>query len=501
MKKRNTWALEGVHPGAYSGCDWVSEIRDARFSSYNPATETKIADISGSTISDYDTIIQKAEEAFLAWRKVPAPKRGDVIRKLGDVFRHNKESLGELISLEVGKSKEEGMGEVQELIDMADFAVGQSRMLYGKTMHSERPEHRMYEQWHPRGVIGVISAFNFPVAVWAWNAFIGAVCGNVVVWKPSRQAALCAIVVHQICASVLKEHNLPPIFSLVIPDSHTIAERMLDDTRLPLISFTGSTKVGQEAGVRVARRFGQSILELGGNNAVIIDACANLKHAIPGVVFGAVGTAGQRCTTTRRLFIHESIFDEVLARLKAAYKQVTKELMGPLINRDAVVVYERTVREIQKAGGKIACGGEVLEGDGYFVKPTLVTGLSNNHALVQQETFVPILYVMPYQNLDEAIQMNNAVPQGLSSALFTQNFCHAEQYLSACGSDCGIANINLGTSGAEIGGAFGGEKATGGGRESGSDAWKAYMRRQTNTLNWGKTLPLAQGIQFDVDER
>jgi aldehyde dehydrogenase (NAD+) len=498
MKKRNTWVLEGIHPGAYCGHAWSSEVLDASIVSYNPATEEPIAEISGCTEDAYDEVITRAHEAFLVWRETPAPRRGEIIRQLGDVLRHNKESLGTLISLEVGKSKQEGMGEVQEMIDMADFAVGQSRMLYGKTMHSERPEHRLYEQWHPRGVMGVISAFNFPVAVWAWNAFIGAVCGNVVVWKPSRQASLCAIVVHQLCSAVLKANQAPAIFSLIIPDSHAVAERMVDDARVSLLSFTGSTEVGRKVATRVANRLGQSILELGGNNAVIVDACARLEQAIPAIVFGAVGTAGQRCTTTRRLFIHEAIYDDVVTRLKNAYAQVTQELMGPLINRDAVVVYERALREIQDAGGVIECGGEVLEGSGYFVKPTLVTGLLNHHTLVQQETFAPILYVMPYRELDEAIRMQNAVPQGLSSALFTENLKHAERYLSAHGSDCGLANVNIGTSGAEIGGAFGGEKATGGGRESGSDAWKAYMRRQTNTLNWGDAMPLAQGIQFDV---
>jgi aldehyde dehydrogenase (NAD+) len=500
MKKRNTWVIEGIHPGAYSGHAWTSEVLDASIVSYNPATEERVAEISGCTEDAYDEVITRAHEAFLVWRETPAPRRGDIIRQVGDVLRHNKESLGTLISLEVGKSIQEGMGEVQEMIDMADFAVGQSRMLYGKTMHSERPAHRLYEQWHPRGVIGVISAFNFPVAVWAWNAFIGAVCGNVVVWKPSRQASLCAIVVHQLCSAVLKANQAPAIFSLIIPDSHAVAERMVDDTRIPLLSFTGSTEVGRQVATRVASRLGQSLLELGGNNAVIVDACANLEQAIPAIVFGAVGTAGQRCTTTRRLFVHEVIYNDVVIRLKNAYTQVTQELMGPLINRDAVVVYEQALGAIQDADGVIAFGGEVLDAPGYFVKPTLVTGLQNHHALVQQETFAPILYVMPFRDLDEAICMQNAVPQGLSSALFTESFKRAEQYLSACGSDCGLANVNLGTSGAEIGGAFGGEKATGGGRESGSDAWKAYMRRQTNTLNWGDKMPLAQGINFELTQ-
>ena len=507
MKKRKAWALKAINPGAYSGYDWMSEVTDAELiASYNPATKERIAEISACTSGDYDEVMQRAEAAFLAWRDIPAPRRGDIIRQIAAVLRHNKDSLGTLVSLEVGKSKQEGDGEVQEMIDMADFAVGQSRMLYGKTMHSERPEHRLYEQWHPLGVIGVISAFNFPVAVWAWNAFIGAICGNVVLWKPSRQGALCAIVVHELCAAVLKANQAPAIFSLIIPSSHQITENMLDDKRMPLISFTGSTAVGKQVATRVAARLGRSILELGGNNAIILDESANLNQAIPAIVFGAVGTAGQRCTTTRRLFIHAAIYDEVLMRLKKAYAQITigdpldtKNLMGPLINRDAVVCYEQALQSIKASGGEIIFGGEVLrDSAGYFVQPTLVTGLENAHELVQQETFAPILYLMSYDNFNQVIQMQNAVPQGLSSALFTENFKHAEQYLSARGSDCGISNINLGTSGAEIGGAFGGEKDTGGGRESGSDAWKGYMRRQTNTLNWGNTLPLAQGIVFEV---
>jgi aldehyde dehydrogenase (NAD+) len=505
IKKHKAWSLNAVNPGAYSGYDWVSQIQNLDLiTSNNPSTQTPIADISSCTSDDYDEVMQRAERAFLAWRDIPAPHRGDIIRQMGDMLRQNKDSLGTLVSLEMGKSKQEGDGEVQEMIDMADFSVGQSRMLYGKTMHSERPEHRLYEQWHPLGVIGVISAFNFPVAVWAWNAFIGAICGNVMVWKPSREGALCAIALHKLCAEVLEKNQAPAIFSLIIPASHHVAEKMLDDKRLPLISFTGSTAVGKKVAARVAGRLGRSILELGGNNAMIIDETANLNQAIPAIVFGAVGTAGQRCTTTRRVFIHTGIYKKVCKRLKQAYAQITvgdpldiKNLMGPLINQNAVMNYERACREIKASGGKLLYGGNVLDKVGYFVQPTLVTGLNHTHALVQQETFAPILYLMPYQSLEEAIAMQNAVPQGLSSALFTENFQHAEQYLSALGSDCGISNVNLGTSGAEIGGAFGGEKDTGGGRESGSDAWKGYMRRQTNTLNWGDELPLAQGIKFD----
>ncbi|MDX2346394.1 MAG: aldehyde dehydrogenase family protein [Legionella sp.] len=506
IKKQKAWLFEAINPGAYSGYDWVGKIKKSDLiTSYNPATEAKIAEISGCTSDDYEQIIQRAEKAFLAWRKIPAPERGDIIRQIGEQLRAHKDSLGSLVSLEMGKSKQEGDGEVQEMIDMADFAVGQSRMLYGKTMHSERPQHRLYEQWHPLGVIGVISAFNFPVAVWAWNAFIGAICGNSIIWKPSSQTALCAIAVHNICSEVLKANQAPAIFSLMIPDTHEIAEKLLDDKRVPLISFTGSTAVGKKVAARVAARLGRSILELGGNNAMIIDASAHLDQAIPAIVFGAVGTAGQRCTTTRRVFVHEKIYETVCTRLKKSYAQITigdpldiKNLMGPLTNQAAVSAYEAALKIIKASSGQIIFGGSVLDKPGFFVEPTLVIGLEHTHALLQQETFAPILYLMPFQDLSQAIAMQNAVPQGLSSALFTENFKHAEQYLSACGSDCGISNINLGTSGAEIGGAFGGEKETGGGRESGSDAWKGYMRRQTNTLNWGDALPLAQGIEFEV---
>jgi len=502
---KNIWPIDSVNPGAYSGADWTSNILKGDIASHNPTTEACIAKVSGCTVSDYDEVMRRAEQAFLAWRTVPAPQRGELIRQIGDALRRHKDSLSTLISLEMGKSKQESLGEVQEMIDMADFSVGQSRMLYGKTMHSERPEHRLYEQWHPRGVVGVISAFNFPAAVWAWNAFLAAICGNVIVWKPSSQVPLCAIVIHNICANILKTNHFPAVFSLIIPASRELSEQMLDDTRLPLISFTGSTAVGRHVAARVASRLGQSILELGGNNAIILDDSANLEQAIPAIVFGALGTAGQRCTTTRRLFVHTRFYANVIKRLKHAYAQITlgdpldcAHLMGPLINRDAVVRYESAIRNVKASGGRIVFGGKVLDGPGFFVQPTLIEHLDNDHTLVQQETFAPLLYVMQFHNFDEAIALQNAVPQGLSSALFTENFKHAEQYLSVCGSDCGLANINIGTSGAEIGGAFGGEKATGGGRESGSDAWKAYMRRQTNTLNWGNALPLAQGIRFDL---
>lgn len=500
--------IQSVNSGAYSGATWCSAITSASLlkSTYNPATEIRLAHVACCTQADYHEVMTRASDAFVLWRQTPAPKRGEIIRQIGAVLRAHKDALGHLISTEMGKSKQEGDGEVQEMIDLADFAVGQSRMLYGKTMHSERPKHRMYEQWHPLGVVGVISAFNFPVAVWAWNAFIAAICGNVTVWKPASNVSLCAIAVHQLCARVLEQNNAPAIFSLIIPESHAISELMLDDHRIPLLSFTGSTSVGKVVAARVASRLGRTILELGGNNAIIVDETADLALAIPAIVFGAVGTAGQRCTTTRRLFVHETLMQTVVERLKHAYAQIIIGdprdqtcLMGPLIDQNAVMEYEKALVRIQQAGGVIVYGGRVLSRTGYFVEPTLVCGLDNSASIVQEETFAPILYVMPFASLDDAIQQQNAVPQGLSSALFTRNLQCAEQYLSVQGSDCGIANINVGTSGAEIGGAFGGEKETGGGRECGSDAWKAYMRRQTNTLNWGNDLPLAQGIQFRMD--
>ncbi len=497
-------SINALNPGASSG-DWSSVIRESRLVSINPTTNAVIAEIATSNMDDYECIMERAQSAFLAWREKPAPLRGEIIRQIGQALRDHKDWLGSLVSLEMGKSKQEGDGEVQEMIDIADFAVGQSRMLYGKTMHSERPNHRMYEQWHPYGVVGIISAFNFPVAVWAWNAFIAAICGNVTVWKPSAKTPLCAIAVQNICNEVLKKNDCPAIFSLIIPESREITDAFVNDTRVPLVSFTGSTAIGKRVAAAVAARLGRSILELGGNNAIILDESANLDLAIPAIVFGAVGTAGQRCTSTRRLFVHESQYPTVIKRLQHAYKQVTigdpldtKNLMGPLIDGDAVEQFKQAIRSIQDAGGTILVGGDAVQRAGHFVQPTLVVGLQNSHSIVQTETFAPILYVMTYQKLSEAIILQNAVPQGLSSALFTQNLNHAERYLSAMGSDCGIANVNIGTSGAEIGGAFGGEKETGGGRESGSDSWKGYMRRQTNTINWGDELPLAQGIKFNI---
>jgi aldehyde dehydrogenase (NAD+) len=497
--------IHAVNPGAYSGFSWQSDLSSERLISYNPGTEDRLAEVASCSMSDYQQLMERAKDAFLQWRQWPAPKRGEVIRQIAMALREHKDALGSLVSMEMGKSKQEGDGEVQEMIDMADFAVGQSRMLYGRSMHSERPQHRMYEQWHPYGIVAVISAFNFPVAVWAWNAFIAAICGNVTLWKPSAKTPLCAIAVHSICAKVLQENQCPAIFSLFIPSSHAIVDAMVNDARIPLLSFTGSTAVGKQVAVKVAARLGRSILELGGNNAIILDDSADLRLAIPAIVFGAVGTAGQRCTSTRRLFVQKNSYDKVLAALHAAYQQITvgdplnpEYLMGPLIDEAAVLQFKQAIATIQKAGGTILHGGKVLPGKGYFVEPTLVSGLDNECDIVQKETFAPILYVMSFEHLSEAIDLQNNVVQGLSSALFTRHLKQAEFYLSAEGSDCGIANVNIGTSGAEIGGAFGGEKDTGGGREAGSDAWKAYMRRQTNTINWGDALPLAQGITFNL---
>ena len=502
----NQLEIKSINPGACSGPgQWVSVPDSGLLDSVNPATGEVLAQISSCSAKDYAALMEKSQRAFLEWRKVPAPKRGEVVRLIGEALRTKKDALGSLVSLEVGKIKAEGDGEVQEMIDMADFAIGQSRMLYGFTMHSERAQHRMYEQWHPLGVVGVITAFNFPVAVWAWNAFLAAIAGDTVIWKPSPQAPLCALAVQHICNQVLEEQSLPGIFSLWISDQVDLAKTMVNDRRIPLISFTGSVPVGREVAQVVAGRLGRTLLELSGNNAVIVDETADLELAIPAIVFGAVGTAGQRCTTTRRLFVHESRYEDVVQRLIQAYKQVkvgnpleSGVLMGPLIDEKALEEFRMTLEEARQEGGEIIYGGEVLESPGFFVKPTLVRA-ENHWKVVQRETFAPILYVMSYQTLGEAIALQNQVPQGLSSSFFTLNLRHAEQFLSGEGSDCGIANVNIGTSGAEIGGAFGGEKETGGGREAGSDAWKAYMRRQTNTTNWGTELPLAQGITFSMD--
>lgn len=495
--------LGEVNPGASTGASWWSSLSAAdRIESVSPATGEVIARVTPARAADYERVVGDTQRSFAQWRLVPAPKRGEVIRLIGQALRDKKDALGSLISMEVGKIKAEGDGEVQEMIDMADFAVGQSRMLYGQTMHSERPSHRMYEQWHPLGPVGVITAFNFPMAVWAWNAFIAAIAGDPTIWKPSPKASLCAIAVQRICNQVMAQQGVAGVFSLFITDRTDLAEAMVRDSRLPLISFTGSVPVGRQVAQAVGARLGRTLLELSGNNAVIVDETADLDLAIGAILFGAVGTAGQRCTTTRRLFVHESRYGELVSRLVSAYKQVQignplkpGVLMGPLIDRAATQTYREAIEEIKKEGGGILCGGHVLSGPGYYVEPTIVLA-QNWWPVVQRETFAPILYLMTYKTLDEAIAMQNDVPQGLSSALFTNHLRHSEQFLSAAGSDCGIVNINLGTSGAEIGGAFGGEKATGGGREAGSDVWKAYMRRQTTMINWGGELPLAQGIQF-----
>lgn len=505
MELLNSLNLETKCSGASTGGHWWSTSKDqGEITSFSPADGEAIASVYNASKADYEHIVKEAHKGFLNWREVPAPQRGEVIRVIGEELRKYKDYLGSLVSLEMGKSKQEGDGEVQEMIDMADFAVGQSRMLYGKTMHSERPEHRMYEHWQPLGVVSVISAFNFPVAVWSWNAFISAICGNTVIWKPSPKTPLCAIAVQHICNKVCDSFGYRGIFSLFITDDNALVKEMTEDTRIPLVSFTGSTAIGREINATVARRLGRALLELSGNNCIILDENADLKMAVPAIVFGAIGTAGQRCTSTRRLIAHESIYDKIVDAVIKAYGKVTignpldqKNLMGPLIDQHAVDMFSKAVTDAKAAGGKVLCGGNIIKGKGFYVEPTVIEA-QNDWDVVQRETFGPILYVMKYKTLDEAIAMQNHSKFGLSSAMFTLNMQHAETFLSARGSDCGIANINIGTSGAEIGGAFGGEKDTGGGREAGSDAWKAYMRRQTSTINWGKSLPLAQGIKFDI---
>jgi len=490
--------------GCVGGSDW-STTKDAGINtSINPSNEEVIASVFEANKGDYEKVVKKAQSAFAEWRKVPAPVRGNLVREMGNALREKKDALGGLVSLEMGKIKEEGTGEVQEMIDIADFAVGQSRMLYGKTMHSERPNHRMYEQWHPLGPIGVITAFNFPVAVWAWNAFIAAIAGDVVIWKPSSSTPLTAVAVQHICNDVLQQNGYQGIFNLIIGKGSTIGEYMLNDKRLPLISFTGSTAMGRRVAEVVSQRFGKTILELGGNNAIIIDDTADLDLAIPAIAFGAVGTAGQRCTSTRRVIVQTGIADTLIKRLINAYKQVhigdplqKGTLMGPLLNQGAVDAYKDAINAITAAGGEIVYGGKPIPGTGFYVEPTIAR-VKNDWDIVQNETFAPILYIIEFEELGTALELHNAVPQGLSSSMFTTKLQNAEMFLSAAGSDCGIANINIGTSGAEIGGAFGGEKETGGGRESGSDSWKQYMRRQTNTINWSDDLPLAQGITFDI---
>ena len=493
-----------VNPGACIGADrWLQEPGGKELVSYNPTTGEPIARIIQATPAIYEQVAAAAQAGFLSWRQVPAPQRGLLVRDLGDALRELKEPLGDLVSLEMGKIRAEGHGEVQEMIDIADFAVGLSRQLYGLTMHSERPGHRMFEQWHPLGILGLITSFNFPVAVWSWNSTIAAACGDTVLWKPSSETPLTAIAVQRIANRVMADHGLQAIFNLVIGSGRDVGELLLNDRRVPLISFTGSTKIGEHVAEAVARRFGRSILELGGNNGIIVAEDADLDMATRAILFGAVGTAGQRCTSTRRLMLHKAIAKDLAERLVNAYRQVRlgdpledATLMGPLVNNSAVEEMMDALQKAQADGGVILSGGAMRPDLGpNFVEPTIIK-MPAQTEIVKTETFAPILYLLEYETLDDAIYLHNDVPQGLSSAIFTTDLRKAETFLSASGSDCGIANVNIGTSGAEIGGAFGGEKETGGGRESGSDAWKAYMRRQTNTINYSTELPLAQGIQF-----
>ncbi|MFQ5690275.1 MAG: aldehyde dehydrogenase family protein [Gemmatimonadota bacterium] len=507
--------IEADNPGGFCG-EWIGGGDELEVTT--PIDGSSVATVRQVTVDEYERVAARAREAFLSWRRVPAPRRGELIRQLGLSLREHKRELGRLVSLEMGKIVAEGEGEVQEMIDICDFATGLSRQLYGNTMQSERPDHRMFEQWHPLGVVGVITAFNFPVAVWSWNAALAAVCGDAVVWKPSSDVPLCAIAVTRIAERVCRENDVDPaIFSLVVGRGATVGERLLHDGRVPLISFTGSTRMGRRVGEKVGQRLGRTILELGGNNAIVVTPHANMDLVLPAIVFGAVGTAGQRCTSTRRIIVHESIRAELTRRLTAAYEGVRigdpllpETLMGPLVNHYAVRDMAAAIERLKEEGGEILYGGEPLEGaeypGGHYVRPCLAAA-RNEFSIVQEETFAPILYLIGYgradaspreavEDIDEAIRLHNEVPQGLSSAIFTEHVREAEAFLSHRGSDCGIANVNIGTSGAEIGGAFGGEKETGGGRESGSDAWKAYMRRQTNTVNWSTELPLAQGLHF-----
>ncbi len=500
-----TLGIKDINSGACHGAGgWISTGNSGKIISINPTNNQEIASVNNCSVEEYKTVVKLSLEAQKEWSKVPAPERGQLVRNMGNALRDYKDPLGSLVSLEMGKIKQEGDGEVQEMIDIADFAVGQSRMLYGKTMHSERVEHRMYEQWHPIGIVGVISAFNFPVAVWSWNAFIAAICGNSTIWKPSPSTPLCAVAVQNICNEVLSANNMPNIFSTVIGPGSVIGEEMINDKNISLVSFTGSTKVGRHVNEIVSKRFGKVILELGGNNCIIVDETADMNLVIPAIVFGAVGTAGQRCTSTRRVIVHQSKYDELKTKLIAAYKQVNigdplkkGTLMGPLVDSNAIDNFNKAISRAKDLGGEIIYGGDKLNFEGNFINPTIIKA-ENNWKVVQEETFSSILYLMKYEKIKDAIALHNDVPQGLSSSMFTLDIRNAELFLSSQGSDCGIANINIGTSGAEIGGAFGGEKETGGGRESGSDSWKQYMRRQTNTINWSNELPLAQGIKFDI---
>jgi aldehyde dehydrogenase (NAD+) len=497
--------ISADNAGTSTGARWI-QSKTPSLTSFSPVDGKRIANITTTDKESYDTVVRTAEAAFRQWRAWPAPRRGEVVRQIGEALRQYKVPLGKLVSYEMGKSLQEGYGEVQEMIDICDFAVGLSRQLHGLTMHSERPSHRMYEQWHPLGLAGIISAFNFPVAVWSWNSMLAWVCGDVCIWKPSEKTPLCAVACQHIVAEVFAKNNVPEGVSNLIMGARDAGEWLAADERIALISATGSTRMGKAVGAVVAARLGRSLLELGGNNAIIISQTADLDIAIPGAVFGAVGTAGQRCTTTRRLIIHESIYDKVKEKLATVYKQLRigdpldeKNHVGPLIDKDAVQHYLHAIEACKKEGGQFLVEGAVLQGfdSGCYVRPCIAEA-EPHYKIVQHETFAPILYLLKYKTVDEAIAIQNGVPQGLSSSIMTLNLREAEQFLSAAGSDCGIANVNIGTSGAEIGGAFGGEKETGGGRESGSDAWKNYMRRQTNTINYSTQLPLAQGIKFDI---
>lgn len=501
--------INNTNPGVSTGSEWLTAPAGSEsITSYSPVDGQAIASVAVASKADYEAVVAKAEAAFVSWRQWPAPKRGEVVRQIGEALRAKKEALGKLVSYEMGKSLQEGLGEVQEMIDICDFAVGLSRQLHGLTMHSERPAHRMYEQYHPLGIVGIISAFNFPVAVWSWNSMLAWVCGDVCIWKPSEKTPLCGIACQKITAEVFASNGVPEGVSCLVTGGREVGEWLSNDTRIPLLSATGSTRMGKAVAAAVGQRLGRSLLELGGNNAIIISKDADLDMSLIGAVFGAVGTAGQRCTSTRRLIIHESVYDSFKEKLVKAYGQLRignpldqHNHVGPLIDNDAVKMYSAAIESCKAEGGNFVVEGGVLTGAGYesgcYVKPCIAEA-QNSFAIVQHETFAPILYLMKYNTLEEAIAMQNGVPQGLSSAIMTLNLREAEQFLSAAGSDCGIANVNIGTSGAEIGGAFGGEKETGGGRESGSDAWKVYMRRQTNTINYSTKLPLAQGIKFDL---
>ena len=507
-KELKQLGISDVNNGICTGTEWRT-TSGAVVESFSPSDGELIAAVNQATAADYHEVVEKAKDAFKVWRMVPAPKRGEIVRQIGLELRKYKEPLGKLVSYEMGKIYQEGLGEVQEMIDICDFAVGQSRQLYGFTMHSEREKHRMYDQYHPLGIVGVVSAFNFPVAVWAWNAMIAMVAGDVVIWKPSSKVFICAIAVHNIVAKVLKENDVPEgVLNLVAAGSRELGDEFFSDKNIPLVSFTGSTKIGKKVGGLVGQRLGKTILELGGNNAIIITPEADLEMALRAVVFGAVGTCGQRCTSTRRIIVHDSVYEDFKDRLVAVYENLPighaldeKTLVGPLVDHWAVDTYLAAIEKVKAQGGKLLIGGEVLTGEGYesgcFVTPAIAE-VENHYEIVQNETFAPLLYMIRYSEFDEAIHLHNEVPQGLSSAIFSTHLLETEKFLSHEGSDCGIANVNIGTSGAEIGGAFGGEKETGGGRESGSDAWKAYMRRQTNTINYSTELPLAQGIEFNV---